>query len=65
MRWTIALPTTTPSASGPSARACSGEETPKPITTGSGVAFRTAATIGPISGGNARRAPVTPVTETK
>jgi hypothetical protein len=64
-RETMALPTTTPSASEPSSRACSGVETPKPITTGTGLAARTAATRAVRSGGNSDRAPVTPVTETK
>jgi hypothetical protein len=61
----MALPTTTPSASEPSSRACSGVETPKPITTGTGLAARTAATRAVRSGGSPARAPVTPVTETK
>ena len=51
-RCTMALPTTTPSASGPSSRACAGEETPKPITTGTGLCSRTAATAAPISRGD-------------
>ena len=65
MRWTIALPTTTPSASRPSARACSGAETPKPITTGTGLRARTAAILRADGAGIDARAPVTPVTETK
>ena len=61
----MALPTTTPSASGPSSLACAGEDTPKPITTGTGLFARIAATFGPISAATAPRAPVTPVTDTK
>ncbi len=61
----MALPTTTPSAIPASSCACSGEETPKPTTTGTGEAARTAASCPGSSSGRAFRAPVTPVTATK
>ncbi len=57
---TIALPTTTPSASAATARACSGREIPKPIHSGSVVAARTRAAVAGRSDGSSLRSPVTP-----
>jgi hypothetical protein len=65
MRCTMALPTTTPSASLPTTRAWAGVPTPKPTTTGTVLRARTAFTFAPRSAGSEARAPVTPVTETK
>src|SRR5207249_2719278 len=57
---TIALPTTTPSASRAVARACAGVLIPNPTASGSALAARTRATCSARSAGTWSRTPVTP-----
>src|SRR5215510_2096973 len=61
---TKALPTTAASAKPAIQAACFGVEIPKPTPTGNDVARRTRATSERSRLSSARRAPVTPVTET-
>src|SRR5206468_747374 len=60
-----ALPTATPSAVPRSAATCSGELMPKPTTIGRAVWRRTRPTNSATSDASARRAPVTPVSDTQ
>ena len=63
-RRTRALPTIRPSATGASARTCSGRLIPKPMQIGRSVWVRSQATFSASSAGRVVRSPVIPATET-
>src|SRR5205085_4959395 len=58
------LPTITPSAISPTARACAGVEMPKPTATGTDALARTRCTVSARPGGSSSRSPVVPASET-
>ena len=64
MTFTRALPTTTPSATLPTAWTCAALEMPKPTQTGRGVCLRISATAEERLAASSERSPVTPSRET-